>query len=129
MVSSRFAGIKPLLVQIEGADAQAADLHEGYRQVAGFISEWWPASFRNAGRHQIGTVADIKSVYPAGLNRNSQIAALQFFIGVLDEIVGNPPRVRFVFCKVALRREDEDTWTTICLRFHNGLRQLLSQPM
>ncbi|MFZ2103869.1 MAG: hypothetical protein WAV18_00570, partial [Roseiarcus sp.] len=23
-------------------------------QVAGFISEWWPASNRNGGRHQIG---------------------------------------------------------------------------
>src|ERR1700691_4151013 len=31
----------------------------------------WPASFRNGGRHQIGTVADIKSEAPAGLNRNS----------------------------------------------------------
>src|SRR5271166_2842701 len=32
----------------------------------------WPASFRNGGRNQIGTVADIKSESPAGLPRNSQ---------------------------------------------------------
>src|SRR3974390_3120385 len=31
----------------------------------------WPASFRNGGRNQIGTAADIKSESPAGLNRNS----------------------------------------------------------
>src|ERR1700677_3761432 len=31
----------------------------------------WPASFRNGGRHQIGTAADIKSESPAGLRRNS----------------------------------------------------------
>src|SRR5271170_1124232 len=33
----------------------------------------WPASFRNGGRNQIGTVADIKSESPAGLRRNSQV--------------------------------------------------------
>src|SRR5271167_4318256 len=32
----------------------------------------WPASFRNGGRDQIGTVADIKSESLAGLPRNSQ---------------------------------------------------------
>ena len=31
----------------------------------------WPASVRNGGRNQIGTVADIKSESPAGLRRNS----------------------------------------------------------
>ena len=31
-----------------------------------------PASFRNGGRHQIGTAAGIKSESVAGLNRNSQ---------------------------------------------------------
>src|SRR5208337_1331723 len=31
----------------------------------------WPASSRNGGRDQIGTVADIKSEPPAGLRRNS----------------------------------------------------------
>src|SRR5271166_4882479 len=35
----------------------------------------WPASFRNGGRNQIGTVADIKSESPAGLRRNSQLRA------------------------------------------------------
>ena len=43
--------------------------------MAGFISEWWPESNRNGGRHQIGTVADIKSESPAGLRRNSQLGA------------------------------------------------------
>jgi hypothetical protein len=35
----------------------------------------WPASFRNGGRHQIGTAADIKSESLDGLNRNSQTFA------------------------------------------------------
>jgi hypothetical protein len=25
--------------------------------VAGFVSEWWPASNRNGGRHQLGMAA------------------------------------------------------------------------
>src|SRR6202030_284703 len=33
----------------------------------------WPASFRNGGRHQIGTVAGFKSESVAGLRRNSQL--------------------------------------------------------
>src|SRR5271169_5744992 len=36
----------------------------------------WPASFRNGGRNQIGTVADIKSESPAGLPRNSHFSKL-----------------------------------------------------
>src|SRR5271155_5546136 len=32
----------------------------------------WPASFRNGGRHQIGTVAGFKSESVAGMRRNSQ---------------------------------------------------------
>src|ERR1700677_4289235 len=39
----------------------------------------WPASFRNRGRDQIGTVADIKSESPAGLRRNSHEATT--FVG------------------------------------------------
>ena len=35
----------------------------------------WPASFRNGGRDQIGTVADIKSESLAGMRRNSHVAA------------------------------------------------------
>src|SRR5271157_329482 len=35
----------------------------------------WPASFRNGGRNQIGTVADIKSESLAGLPRNSHFTA------------------------------------------------------
>jgi len=38
--------------------------------VAGITSEWWPASVRNGGRHQIGIPADIKSEYLAGMRRN-----------------------------------------------------------
>lgn len=43
-------------------------------RVAGFKSEWWPDSFRNGGRHQIGTVAGFASEYPAGFNRNPQFS-------------------------------------------------------
>lgn len=38
--------------------------------VAGFKSEWWPDSFRNGGRHQIGTMAGFASEFPAGFRRN-----------------------------------------------------------
>src|ERR1700737_3507572 len=38
--------------------------------VAGITSEWWPASVRNGGRHQIGIPAGIKSEYLAGMRRN-----------------------------------------------------------
>jgi len=41
--------------------------------VAGITSEWWPASVRNGGRHQIGIPADIKSEYLAGMRRNLQL--------------------------------------------------------
>jgi hypothetical protein len=36
---------------------------------AGFKSEWWPASFRNGGRLQIGTPAGFMSEHPAGLTQ------------------------------------------------------------
>ena len=39
-------------------------------RVAGFKSEWWPDSFRNGGRHQIGTMAGFASEFPAGFLRN-----------------------------------------------------------
>ncbi len=42
-------------------------------QVAGFKSERWPDSSRNAGRLQIGTPAGFASEYPAGINRNPQL--------------------------------------------------------
>jgi len=38
--------------------------------VAGITSEWWPASVRNGGRHQIGIPAGINSEYLAGMRRN-----------------------------------------------------------
>jgi hypothetical protein len=72
MVSSRFAGIKPLLVQIEGLDAQGADLHEYCRAEA----VPWAASFRNAGRLQIGTVGGIMSEWWAASNRKIWAASL-----------------------------------------------------
>ncbi|MBN9002413.1 MAG: hypothetical protein J0H75_10235, partial [Rhizobiales bacterium] len=40
------------------------------KKPAGFKSECWPISFRNRGRLQIGTVAGVKSEYPAGINLN-----------------------------------------------------------
>jgi len=40
--------------------------------VAGITSEWWPASVRNGGRHQIGIPAGINSEYLAGMRRNLQ---------------------------------------------------------
>lgn len=43
--------------------------------VAGFKSEWWPDSFRNGGRHQIGTMAGFTSESPAGFNRNPHFAS------------------------------------------------------
>ena len=43
--------------------------------VAGFTSEWWPASVRNGGRLQIGIPAGINSEYLAGMRRNLQPSA------------------------------------------------------
>jgi len=42
----------------------------GCREIAGFRSEWWPASSRNGGRLRLGTLTGIPSDYPAGINRN-----------------------------------------------------------
>src|SRR5271167_2920727 len=46
----------------------------------------WPASSRNGGRDQIGTVADIKSESLAGLPRNSQESAQKLFLLQFDNI-------------------------------------------
>jgi hypothetical protein len=35
--------------------------------VAGFISEWWPTSNRNGGRHQIGIPGRIESEFARGV--------------------------------------------------------------
>src|SRR4051812_47928774 len=40
-------------------------------EVAGFKSEWWPASARNPGRLQIGIHGRIKSESPTSLYRSS----------------------------------------------------------
>jgi hypothetical protein len=45
--------------------------------VAGITSEWWPASVRNRGRHQIGIPAGITSEYLAGMRRNLQYAIVE----------------------------------------------------
>ena len=37
-----------------GDDPRGTNSEPGEAQVAGFKSEWWPASRRNGGRHQIG---------------------------------------------------------------------------
>src|SRR5208282_6911304 len=41
----------------------------------------WPASNRNGGRNQIGTVAGFKSESPAGLRRNSHFSAAASIYG------------------------------------------------
>src|SRR5271166_4752336 len=69
MVSSLFAGIPSLLVVIEegwlpesltrrtrpwGTYAPPMGGRHQIGMVAGFNSEWWPASNRNPGRHHVG---------------------------------------------------------------------------
>jgi hypothetical protein len=69
MVSSLFAGI-PFSSSIS-TRRNAPVLTRGQQtkrapkgpQVAGFSSEWWPASSRNAGRHQIGIPGRIASEF------------------------------------------------------------------
>jgi hypothetical protein len=48
----------------------AENRRDPHARVAGFKSEWWPDSFRNGGRLQIGIPAGFMSEHPAGLNRN-----------------------------------------------------------
>src|SRR5271170_4687056 len=69
MLSSRFAGIPISSSTIDGPGLPQL-LIRGERapsavpaQVAGFISEWWPASFRNGGRLQIGIGGRIASEF------------------------------------------------------------------
>jgi hypothetical protein len=40
--------------------------------VAGFVSEWWPGSNRNGGRHHLGMAAGFRLECLAGLRRNLQ---------------------------------------------------------
>ena len=74
MVSSLLAGIRfPSLIN-EGLDARGTDPNEnadppqkpGRKLIgmpAGFISEWWPASFRNGGRLHVGKPGRNKSEF------------------------------------------------------------------
>ena len=75
MLSSRFAGIPISSSTIDGGVCRSCRT-AGSKQ-CGRDRLRRPASFRNGGRDQIGTVADIKSVWAAGLNRNSQLAKLR----------------------------------------------------
>ncbi len=59
-------------------------------QVAGFKSERWPDSSRNAGRLQIGTPAGFASEYPAGINRNPHLNS--FLLG--NQSIGIPGEAR-----------------------------------
>jgi hypothetical protein len=78
MVSSLLAGIKSSSPMIEGGlmpESLTRRKNAANRyQVAGFKSERWPDSSRNAGRLQIGIPAGFASEYPAGINRNPQRA-------------------------------------------------------
>ena len=76
MLSSRFAGIPISSSTIDGLRSAAVAEPRGANDQSRDRLRW-PASFRNGGRHQIGTVADIKSESPAGLNRNSHGAVAQ----------------------------------------------------
>jgi hypothetical protein len=67
VLSSHFAGIPFSPSTLMRRDAAVADLWETSRDDESCLQ--WPASFRNAGRHQIGTVAGIKSESPSGLKR------------------------------------------------------------
>src|SRR5271170_5551161 len=76
MLSSRFAGIPISSSTIDGPGLPQL-LIRGERapsavpaQVAGFISEWWPASNRNGGRLQIGIGGRIASEFA----RNAHVA-------------------------------------------------------
>src|SRR5271154_6838642 len=71
MLSSRFAGIPISSSTIDGPRSAAVAEPRGANDQSRDRLRW-PASFRNGGRHQIGTAADIKSESLAGLNRNSQ---------------------------------------------------------
>ena len=51
---------------------------ENPAQVAGFISEWWPASNRNPGRLQIGISGRIESEFAATIGTFKKTASNEF---------------------------------------------------
>src|SRR5271156_5899021 len=82
MLSSRFAGIPISSSTIDGRGLPQL-LIRGERapsavpaQVAGFISEWWPASNRNDGRLQIGIGGRIASEFAQELHYASNRQAV-----------------------------------------------------
>jgi hypothetical protein len=74
MLSSRFAGIpiSPSIIDEAGVPQVLACGDQTLRaenpaQVAGFISEWWPASNQNRGRIEIGISGRIESEFAHAL--------------------------------------------------------------
>jgi hypothetical protein len=70
MLSSRFAGIpiSSSIIDEAGVPQLLACGEQTFRaekpaQVAGFISEWWPASNRKPGRLEIGSTGRIESEF------------------------------------------------------------------
>ncbi|MEF2552258.1 type IIL restriction-modification enzyme MmeI, partial [Aurantimonas sp. A2-1-M11] len=67
----------------------------------------WPVIDRNAGRLHPGMVADFKSEYPAGLNRNPQVAGEFADLAKSLRSRGHQPETvahfinRLVFCMFA----------------------------
>jgi len=65
VVSSRFASIRPsswLITRGQMPELTTQPItHECPAQVAEIKSEWWPDSYRNGGRHQIGTPGRLPS--------------------------------------------------------------------
>jgi len=69
MLNSRLAGIPISSSTIDEAGVPQLSIcgeqtvEPSPAQVAGFISEWWPESNRNGGRHQIGMPGRIASEF------------------------------------------------------------------
>ncbi|MFS2012058.1 hypothetical protein ACCD06_19630 [Azospirillum sp. CT11-132] len=58
-------------------------------RVAGFMSEWWPPSNRNAGRLAIGTLAAFASETVAAFSRNLQPNA-SFILALVIKSANQP---------------------------------------
>ena len=71
MVSSLLAGIRSSSWLFEKRNAAVADPRETTSPKS---ATGWPASSRNDGRHQIGTMADITSEQVAGFHRNLHLS-------------------------------------------------------
>jgi transposase len=58
--------------------------------VAGFISEWWPESNRNGGRHQIGIPGRIASEFARKIDRFVDLSEVRAHLGPYYSDVGRP---------------------------------------